>query len=192
MARVLVVNHVTLDGVMQAPARADEDVRDGFQHGGWAIARNDDAMAAKIGARMIGPPGFLFGRRTYEDFYRVWPDRPDDPMSQALTNTQKYVASRTLSEPLPWENSTLLDGDAAPAVAELKQQLDGTLTIFGSGDLIGSLMVSGLIDEYLLMIHPLVLGTGHRLFPDGRTARLTLVDSAATSTGVLIATYSAA
>lgn len=191
MARILVANHVTLDGVMQAPARVDEDTRDGFAHGGWAISRNDDVMASKIGERMAGPPAFLFGRRTYQDFYDVWPKRPDDPMSQALTNSSKYIASRTLSEPLPWENSILLDGDAAAAVADLKQQADGTLTIFGSGDLIGSLMAAGLIDEYVLMIHPLVLGTGHRLFPDGQPAELTLVDSAATSTGVLIATYAA-
>jgi dihydrofolate reductase len=189
MAKVLVVNHVTLDGVMQAPARADEDARDGFAHGGWATAHNDQAMAAKIGARMTGQLAFLFGRRTYEDFYDVWPKRPDDPMSQALTNTTKYVASRTLAEPLPWENSILLDGDAAAAVATLKERATGTLAIFGSGELIASLIVADLIDEYLLMIHPLVLGTGRRLFAEGYQAELALVDGATTSTGVLLATY---
>lgn len=191
MARVLVVNHLTLDGVMQAPARADEDVRDGFAHGGWAVARNDDMMAAKIGQRMIGPLAFLFGRRTYEDFHDVWPKRPEDPMSQALTNTPKYVASRTLIEPLGWENSILLDDDAAAAVAALKQEADGTLTIFGSGELIRSLMPAGLIDEYLLMIHPLVLGTGRRMFGDGQRAQLSLRESTTTASGVLIATYAA-
>ncbi len=192
MAKVLVVNHVTLDGVMQAPARADEDPRDGFAHGGWAAARDDEAMVERIGARMTGQPAFLFGRRTYEDFNDIWPKRPDDPMSQALTNTPKYVASRTLTEPLPWENSVLLDGDAAGAVAALRERATGTLTIFGSGELIASLVVADLIDEYLLMIHPLVLGTGRRLFAEGQQAELSLVDSATTSTGVLIAIYETA
>ena len=165
MAKVLVVNHVTLDGVMQAPARPDEDSRDGFGHGGWAMARNDELMAAKIGERMTGNNAFLFGRRTYEDFYEVWPKRTGNPFSEALTNTTKYVTSRSLAEPLPWANSILLSGEAAEHVAKLKQQRDGTLTMFGSGDLIGALIAADLIDEYLLMIHPLVLGSGRRLFP---------------------------
>ena len=93
MAKVLVVNHVTLDGVMQAPARPDEDTRDGFVHGGWAMARNDELMVAKIGERMTGERAFLFGRRTYEDFYAVWPNRPGNPFSEALANAPKYVAS---------------------------------------------------------------------------------------------------
>lgn len=189
MARVLVINHVTLDGVMQAPARADEDTRDGFAHGGWGAAGNDPLMAAKMGERMGEDREFLFGRRTYEDFYAVWPKRTDSPFSAALTNTRKYVASRTLTEPLPWSNSILLPGDAAEAVAALKQQQPGTLTIFGSGELIGSLMVAGLIDEYLLMIHPLVLGSGRRMFAAGRQARLRLTDAVTTATGVVIAGY---
>jgi dihydrofolate reductase len=189
MAKVLVVNHITLDGVMQAPARADEDTRDGFAHGGWAMARNDELIAAKIGERMSGDRAFLFGRRTYEDFYAVWPKRVGNPFSEALTNTTKYVASRTLTEPLPWENSILLSGDASKQVAELKRRRDGTLTMFGSGELIGALAAANLIDEYLLIVHPLVLGSGHRLFGAGPSAELELIDSVTSDTGVVISAY---
>jgi dihydrofolate reductase len=189
MAKLLVVNHLTLDGVMQAPARPDEDTRGGFEHGGWAIPGGDEAMVAKIGERMGAERVFLFGRRTYEDLYEVWPKQTGDPMGEALTNTPKYVASRTQTEPLPWSNSILLDGDATDAVAKLKQQPIGTLTIFGSGELIKSLMQADLIDEYLLLIHPLVLGAGRRMFPDGVPASLRLIDSVTTSKGVVIATY---
>ena len=190
MAKILVINHVTLDGVMQAPARPDEDTREGFAHGGWAMARNDELMAAKIGERMTGDRAFLFGRRTYEDFYAVWPHRPGNPFSEALTNTTKYVTSRSLAEPLPWDNSILLTGDAAEQVAKLKQQRDGTLTVFGSGELIGALIAADLIDEYLLMVHPLVLGSGRRLFGTGSSsAELDLIDSVTTDTGVVISGY---
>ena len=189
MAKLLVVNHLTLDGVMQAPARPDEDTRGGFEHGGWAIPGEDEAMVAQIGERMGAERVFLFGRRTYEDLYEVWPKRTGDPMGEALTNTPKYVASRTLTEPLPWSNSILLDADATDAVAKLKQQPIGPLTIFGSGELITSLMQADLIDEYLLMIHPLVLGTGRRMLPDGVHASLRFIESVTTSKGVVIATY---
>lgn len=192
MAKVVVVNHVTLDGVMQAPARPDEDARDGFEHGGWAMARNDELMAAKIGERMTGARAFLFGRRTYEDFYEVWPKRSGNPFTEALTNTTKYVTSRSLAEPLPWDNSILLSGDAAGQVAQLKRQRDGTLTIFGSGELIGALLTADLIDEYLLMIHPIVLGSGRRLFAAGIAAELELIDAVTTTAGVVIAAYRSA
>jgi dihydrofolate reductase len=191
MADVVVINHVTLDGVMQAPARPDEDTRDGFAHGGWAIPRNDPLMAAKIGERMGADRAFLFGRRTYEDFYDIWPKRADNPFTEALTNARKYVASTTLTEPLPWSNSTLLSGDAATSVAELKHQAAGKLVIFGSGELIATLMAADLIDEYLLLIHPLVLGQGRRLFGAGRHTDLRLIDAVPTNDGVLIATYDA-
>ena len=189
MAKVLVVNHLTLDGVMQAPARADEDPRDGFDQGGWAMAGNDGLMAAKIGERMGEQSAFLFGRRTYEDFYAVWPNQPESPFSAALTNATKYVASRTLSEPLPWANSILLRGEAAETVGQLRAKQLGSLTIFGSGELVNSLIGAGLIDEYLLMIHPLVLGSGRRLFAPGSRADLRLVDATTAPTGVLIAAY---
>jgi dihydrofolate reductase len=189
MGKVIVLNHVTLDGVMQAPGRPDEDTRGGFGHGGWAIPGNDEVMGRKLGEGMARGGPLLLGRRTYEDFYRFWPGQSGNPYTEALNNVLKYVASRTLREPLPWANSILLDGDAAGAVAKLKEQPIGDLTIMGSGDLIGSLMAAGLIDEYLLMIHPLVLGAGRRLFPEGVHASLRLTDSVTTTTGVVIASY---
>jgi dihydrofolate reductase len=190
MRRVVVMNHLTLDGVMQAPARPDEDKRDGFQHGGWAMPNNDDVMGAAMDERMAESGGLLLGRRTYEDLLSYWNTQTDSPFTDALNNAPKYVASRTLREPLPWSNSTLLGGDAADAVAELKEQPGKDLQIMGSGALIQSLMPAGLIDEYLLMIHPLVLGAGRRLFADGSPpTTLRLNDSRTTTTGVVIATY---
>jgi dihydrofolate reductase len=189
MSRVVVINHVTLDGVMQAPGRPDEDTRGGFEHGGWAQAGNDEVIGAALGARMAESGGLLLGRRSYEDMLRYW-NTQDSPFKDALNAAPKYVASRTLREPLPWPNSTLLAGDAADAVAELRGEPGNDLHIMGSGELIRSLMPRGLIDEYLLMIHPLVLGLGRRLFGDGvRTSMLRLVEAKPTTTGVLIATY---
>jgi dihydrofolate reductase len=139
---------------------------------------------------MAGTGGLLFGRRTYEDFYSVWPNRTDNPFTEVLNNTQKFVASTTLHEPLPWMNSTLLKGDAADAVATLKKQPGKDIVVLGSGELLQSLMRSNLIDMYVLQIHPLILGSGRHLFNDGGAcAALRLVDSKTTSTGVVIATY---
>src|SRR5256714_1734860 len=189
MSKVVVFTNLTLDGVMQAPGRPDEDRRGGFEHGGWATPY---AAMAEAGESTATTSALLLGRRTYEDFYTVWPNRTDNPYTAVLNNTQKYVASTTLSEPLPWINSTLLKGDAAEAVARLKEELDKDLVIMGSGELVQSLMRANLIDEYVLLIHPLVLGSGRRLFPDGGTfAALRLVDTKTTTTGVVIATYAA-
>jgi dihydrofolate reductase len=189
MGSVTVINHLTLDGVMQAPAAPDEDPRDGFAHGGWAVPYGDSVMAEVMGKGMQGEGSLLFGRRTYEHFYDVWPKRTDgNPFTEVLNHRQKYVASTTLTEPLPWVNSTLLSGDAADAVAALKAE--GDLGILGSGVLVQSLLARGLIDAFLLTIHPLVLGSGRRLFgDDGAFAKLTLVDVTPTTTGVLIAGY---
>ena len=190
MGKVVVVNNVTLDGVMQAPARPDEDTRGGFTHGGWAIPYNDAIMGQMMGERMAQPGSLLLGRRTYMDFYAVWPNRTDNPFTPVLSATQKYVASTTLAEPLPWSNSTLLKGDVAEAVARLKEQPEQNLGILGSGALIQTLIRHNLIDEFVLLIHPLVLGTGRRLFPDGvAPATLRLVNAVPTTTGVIIATY---
>jgi dihydrofolate reductase len=188
MGKVIVMNHVTLDGVMQGPGRADEDTRDGFERGGWGVAYGDDAIAAKMGERMGGDRAWLFGRRTYEELLASWNAR-GGPFKDALNNTRKYVASSNPETRLDWPNSTLLHGDVPAAVADLRQSSSANLAIMGSGVLIGSLMAADLIDEYLLMIAPLVLGTGRRLFAGGTQASLRLVDSMATSTGVLIATY---
>ena len=165
--KVVVIEHVTLDGVMQAPGRPDEDKRGGFEHGGWAHARTDEVMGRQMGERMAKGGPLLFGRRTYEDFLSFWPNQTDNPYTEVLENAEKYVASTTLREPLPWRNSKLLAGDASEAVAELKQQPGGDVGVLGSGTLVQSLMRRGLVDELVLMIHPLVLGTGRRLFPDG-------------------------
>jgi dihydrofolate reductase len=187
MSKVIVFTNLTLDGVMQAPARPDEDRRDGFQYGGWAAPY---AAMPQAGESIANMGALLLGRRTYEDFYDVWPKRKDSPFSARLDNLQKYVASTTLSEPLPWINSTLLKGDAAEAVTRLKSELDKDLVIMGSGVLVQSLMRANLIDEYVLLIHPLVLGSGHRLFPEGgAAAKLQLVGARTTDTGVVIATY---
>jgi dihydrofolate reductase len=188
MSKVIVINHVTLDGVMQAPGRPDEDTRGGFAHGGWGIPRGDDVIVTKAGERMGGDRAFLFGRRTYEELLASW-NRQGGPFKEALNNAPKYVASNTATTRLEWPNSTLLHGDVPAAVAELKQESGGNLVIMGSGELIGSLMAADLIDEYLLMIHPIVLGTGRRLFPEGVHASLRLTDSMTTTKGVLIATY---
>ena len=190
MGKVVVNVSLTLDGVMQAPGRADEDTRGGFQHGGWAIPYFDPVMAGVAAEGMAKMPALLLGRRTYEDFYSVWPNRTDNPFTEVLNKSQKYVASTTLKEPLPWVNSTLLSGDAVAEVSKLKEQENKDLAVLGSGELIRSLMSHNLIDEYVLSIHPLVLGSGRRLFADsGRLAALRLIDSKTTSTGVVIATY---
>jgi dihydrofolate reductase len=191
MGKVVVNMSLTLDGVMQAPGRPDEDTRGGFEHGGWALPYFDPIMFSAAGEGMAKLPALLFGRRTYLDFFDVWPKRTDgNPFTDVLNNLQKYVASTTLKEPLPWCNSTLLKGDAASAVARLKEQPGKDLVVLGSGELLQSLMRHGLVDEYALSIHPLVLGSGRRLFRDGSPfAALRLVDTKTTTTGVVIATY---
>lgn len=187
MSNIVVCVNLSLDGVMQAPARADEDARDGFKHGGWAAPY---AAMAQAGEVFAGTGALLFGRRTYEDFYNVWPKRTESQFTPWLNNIPKYVASRTLAEPLPWANSTLLRGDAANTVRALKQQPGKDLLILGSGELIRALMRVDLIDAYVLLIHPLVLGSGRRLFSsDGELATLTLASSTTTPSGVIIATY---
>jgi dihydrofolate reductase len=192
LGKVVVIEHLTLDGVMQAPGRPEEDDRDGFEHGGWAHARVDEVMGRVMGEGMARGRALLFGRRTYEDFFSFWPDQTDNPYTEVLDNTRKYVASSTLKEPLPWRNSTLLDGDAAEAVAKLKEEPGEDLGVLGSGQLVRSLMQRGLVDEFVLMIHPLVLGTGRRLFADGDAfAELLLTDTTTTTTGVVIAKYQA-
>jgi dihydrofolate reductase len=189
MRRVIVFMSLTLDGVIQAPGRADEDVRGGFAHGGWAVPYADPIMGQAAAESGASTGAIVLGRRTYEDFYAVWPHRKDNPYTEVLNNTLKYVASTTLKEPLPWMNSKLLVGDAAEAVARLKQEPGKDMVVLGSGVLVESLMRNGLIDEYMLLIHPLVLGSGRRLFNDGHGTSLRLVDSKTTTKGVVIATY---
>jgi len=189
MRKVIVFVSVTLDGVMQAPARPDEDVRGGFTHGGWAIPYADEVMGRVAGESMAGTGAIILGRRTYEDLYSVWPNRKDNPYTEVLNNSLKYVASRTLKEPLPWMNSKLLEGDAADAVARLKEQPGKDMVVLGSGVLVQSLMRKNVVDEFVLQTHPVVLGSGRRLFNGGGATPLRLVDSTTTSKGVVIATY---
>ena len=189
MATLTVIENLSLDGVMQAPGRPDEDERDGFAHGGWAIPYNDEVLGRTMGEHMARDSALLFGRRTYEDFAGFWPRQTDNPFTAALEARTKYVVSGTLAEPLAWANSTLLRGDAAEAVAGLKAGTGPDLVAMGSGELVRALAAHGLVDEYLLLVHPLVLGSGRRLFPDrGPRQDLRLVDSVTTSTGVTVAT----
>jgi dihydrofolate reductase len=193
VSRIIVTNSITLDGVMQAPARPDEDTRGGFRHGGWAVPNNDSVMAAAMAGRISQGAGgsMLLGRRTYEDLASVWPRMPEDnPYAKVLNARRKYVVSSTLAEPLAWANSVLLTGDVIEAVRALKAQEPGNLSILGSGKLVQALMRADLIDEFVLLIHPLVLGEGIRLFSEaGALANLRLIDSLTTTTGVMIATY---
>ncbi|WP_433560028.1 dihydrofolate reductase family protein [Pseudonocardia xinjiangensis] len=186
-----VVENLTLDGVMQAPGRGDEDVRDGFAHCGWAAPYGDAVMAETMGKGMAAPDvSLLFGRRTYEDFAGFWPQQADNPVTAVLDARRKFVVSTTLDEPLPWQNSVLLPGEAAKSVAVLKEEVADDLVVLGSGELCRTLAEHDLVDRYTLLVHPLVLGTGRRLFTDGTAfARLRLVECVPTTTGVLIATY---
>ena len=193
MGRIVVMNHVTLDGVMQSPGRPDEDTRGGFTQGGWAqrSATAGDAAGQAMAERLAaggGLAGWLFGRRTYEELLTHW-NAEGGPFKETLNNSPKYVAATTLAEPLQWPNSTLLRGDVAAAVEALRDQSKGVLAIMGSGELISSLMAADLIDEYLLMIHPLVLGAGRRLFPEKVGVRLHLTHSIASTSGVVISSY---
>ena len=193
MRKINVTNSVTLDGVMQAPGGKEEDTRNGFRYGGWAAPYHDEVKMKIMGRGMAKRGALLFGRHTYEHFFKVWPGRTDNPFTEVLDNTQKYVVSRTLKEPLPWKNSTLLLGDAEETVAALKNEPGVDLTILGSGELVRSLVRHNLIDQFVLLIHPLILGAGQRMFDnDGTPARFKLAESVPTTTGVIIATYNIA
>jgi dihydrofolate reductase len=190
MRKLTVTTSLTLDGVMQAPGRTDEDPRGGFGHGGWALPYADGVMMQAMGEGMSHGADLLFGRRTYLDFFQVWPKRSNNPFTTILNQSQKFVASNTLGDPLPWENSTLLSGDAAERVARLKASPGKDIAVLGSGDLLQTLIRRRLVDQFVLLIHPLVLGSGRRLFADaGDQAALQLVKSVNTTTGVIIATY---
>jgi dihydrofolate reductase len=194
VSKVVVINHITLDGVVQGPGRVDEDTRDGFARGGWAAAHMDDAALSAVYGRVAEGGGLrlLLGRFTYDDMLGYW-NTQQGAFKDGLNNAPKFVASRTAGEPLPWPNSTLLRGDVASAVEQLKREPGADLTVMGSGELIQTLMRHELIDEYLLLIHPVVLGAGRRLFADGGPqAALRLVESRSTEPGVLISTYTPA
>jgi dihydrofolate reductase len=187
--RKLVVNtFVSLDGIMQAPGGPEEDPTGGFELGGWTVPHWDDQMAQNMGEFMGKPFDLVLGRKTYEIFAAHWP-HTDEPGAAELNRATKYVASRTVKN-LEWENSQLLEGDVAEAVARIKREDGPELQVHGSSDLIQTLHRHGLVDQYRMMIFPVVLGTGKRLFGEGAApATLRLVDSQPTSTGVVMATY---
>lgn len=190
MGRITVINSVTLDGVMQSPARADEDTRGSFVHGGWAAEYQDPVINNKMGELMASSRGsLLFGRWTYLNLHSVWAKASNNPYTEVLNRTHKYVASTTLKEPLVWENSTMLSGDATEEIARRKTEEDEEFGILGSGRLIHNLVRRDLIDEYILLITPIVLGTGLRLFPEGHKIRLRLIESIVSTKGVIFARY---
>jgi dihydrofolate reductase len=191
MARLVVVEQLSLDGVMQAPGAPDEDRSGGFEHGGWAMPYFDEVLGSEVGKSMSETAAFLFGRKTYDIMAAYWPNQAEGNMfADVLNGLPKYVASTTLDEPLAWSGSHLLKGDVAEAVAALKEELSGNIVVLGSGQLARTLMEHDLVDEYGLTIHPLLLGPGKRLF-DGKGGMrpLSLVDSKTTTTGVVLAIY---
>jgi dihydrofolate reductase len=195
MRKVIANEFISLDGVVQAPGAADEDTSGGFEHGGWHLRYFDDLSQKRVLESIVEAGGFLLGRRTYEIFAAYWPNASEEEqvIAEPLNTKPKYVASTTLTEPLEWQNSTLLQGDLAEAVAELKQEDGGDLHVIGSAELVQSLIGRGLLDELRLMIDPLLLGGGKRMFPnDGSLRTLRLVDSEVTTTGAILATYSPA
>lgn len=193
MRKVIVSEWMTLDGVVQSPM--GEDPSGGFQHGGWHAQFADEAFHQWVIETVTGAGGYLFGRRTYEIFAAYWPtaSAEEQVLAVPLGTRPKYVVSTTLAEPLPWQNSTLLRGDAAEAVAALKREDGGDLLVVGSTELVPTLLEHGLVDELRLMIDPLTVGGGKRLFrDDGALRRFRLASSQVTSTGGIIATYTPA
>lgn len=192
MSRLVVVENVSLDGVMQSPGRPDEDTRGGFTRGGWAArALSRDPEAARASLEGQGRTrALLFGRRTYLDLVGHWLSTPEpNPFAEILAQTPKYVASRTLTAPLPHPASELLGGDPVASVARLKaEDVEGDLVVLGSGELVRALAAAGLVDEYLLTIIPVVLGSGTRLFGD-TYAELEVTRSVTSATGIVVATY---
>jgi dihydrofolate reductase len=191
MRSITVTMNVSLDGVVQGLGRPDEDTRDGFTHGGWGTWHQDDVLAREMGKAMDRPGEMLFGRRTWQDFITAWAHREDgNPFTAHMNPVTKYVVSSTLEDADAWQNSVLLRGDATQTVAELKTQPGNDLSIVGSASLVRSLHAAGLIDHYTLVIHPLTLGSGARLFEGpAPLTQLSLTGSVATTTGVIVAHY---
>jgi dihydrofolate reductase len=192
MRKVIVNEFMSLDGVVQAPGGAEEDTTGGFEHGGWHMPYMDDTAQKEVTEGIHEAGGFLLGRRTYEIFAGYWPQAPEEEqvIAEPLNTKPKYVASSTLAEPLEWQNSTVLEGDVAEAVAKLKQEDGSDLHVIGSADLVQTLIEHDLVDEYRVMIDPISLGGGKRLFREnGSLKKLHLIDSQVTSTGAILARY---
>jgi dihydrofolate reductase len=190
MRKLMVTTFVSLDGVMQAPGGGDEDHDGGFEHGGWAVPHFDQQMIQLMTTLTSRAGALLIGRKTYDIFAATWPlAEASDPIGAKMNSMPKYVASRTL-DTVSWQNSTLLTGDVTEAVSNLKQGDGGEIQVHGSGELIQTLVEHDLVDEFHLLVFPVLIGSGKRLFANGTIpSRLKLVDTATSSTGVLISTY---
>jgi dihydrofolate reductase len=195
MGKLIVTEWMSLDGVVQAPSLPDEDTSGGFAHGGWHLPYFDDVSRGWVEKNLARAGGFLLGRRTYETFAAYWPKASEEEksVSQPLNTQPKCVASTTLTGPLAWQHSTVVTGDLGKAISELKQQDGGDLLVIGSAGLVPALVDLGLVDEFRLMIDPVILGGGKRfLRDDGVLRQLRLVDSQVTTTGAILATYARA
>ena len=182
--RVVVTEFVSLDGVMEAPGGEE-----GYPHSGWVFEYHDSGTEKYKFDELLAADANLLGRVTYEGFAAAWPQR-SGPFADQMNGMPKYVVSTTLEEPLEWNNSTLLAGDAAEAVAKLREQDGGVLLVAGSRTLVHTLMEHDLVDEYRLMVFPVVLGSGRRLFPDTpEKTKLKHVDTKSFDTGVVVNTY---
>jgi dihydrofolate reductase len=190
MRKLVVTTFLTMDGVMQAPGGAGEDPSGGFTYEGWLVPHFDDAIGAQMDEWFTGAQDFLLGRTTYEIFYASWPKMiSDDQVSQKINFNKKYVASRTLSA-VEWETAELLQGDVGDAVRKLKAEDGGELQVHGSAGLIQTLLAEDVVDELRLIVFPVTLGEGKRLFGEGTVPRTwQLTSSKASSTGALILTY---
>ena len=191
--RIIISDFISLDGVVQAPGGRQEDTDGGFEHGCWSMQYFDpETMGQAIGEAMDGTDALLFGRRTWQVMAAAWPERAGDPFADRMNAIQKYVASRTLTaDDLTWNNTALLPADdAIGAIRQLREQSGGGVQVFGSASLATELIANDLVDEYRLMVEPILLGGGKRIFPDDGSARpLELVSTATAKTGVLICTY---
>jgi dihydrofolate reductase len=195
MRRVIVQAWTTVDGVAQAPGDPQEDTSGGFRHGGWSLPYFEETAMKWVVDNLTAAGGLLLGRNTWEAFAGHWPNAPEEEqmLAEPMNMLPKYVATTTLSEPLTWQNSTVLRGDVAEAVAALKREDGGDLLVIGSIGLVHTLVAHGLVDEFRVMVDPLLVGGGKRLFPDdGERRPLRLVASQATGAGAIIATWAPA
>jgi dihydrofolate reductase len=189
MRNIIAITHVTLDGVMQAPGGPGEDPSNGFTHGGWAMPFVDDAAGRVINEIIVDEFDMLLGRRTYEIFAGYWPNQGDHPIAKAFNKATKYVVTRSLDR-FDWEKSQRIDGDVVKEVGQLKTSGGPALHIWGSSELLQTLIGADLVDEYRIWVFPVVLGEGKRLFENGvPPRRLTLVETRRTPGGVLVNTY---
>jgi dihydrofolate reductase len=190
MRMLRVIEFMSLDGVIQAPGSPEEDTEGGFRHGGWQRPYFDEVLGEAAARGMAATDTYLFGRKTYEGMAAHWPNvGDDDPYARHLNSTPKYVASRTLDR-LEWQNSTLIEGDAAEEVGKLKEQPGNNIAVLGSASLVQTLAEHDLVDEYFLIVFPIVLGSGKRLFREAdEPTKLSLVESKATGTGGVMLTY---